>query len=192
MTKIETRTTAQNEIELSSTAESFERPGTCRDSDTALAPVLDRLEGQGAIVFHDVPGEGFDLDHVVIHPTGVYVLDTVTTSAPGRSAVNFDGSALRLNGGEPGDSLITRARAASAWLQELLESATGRPVLVRPTLVFPGGFVESEQALDADMLVVNPGALPGFVANARPVLSRQDVMLVAYHLSRFIGARAIG
>ena len=42
------------------------------------------------------------------------------------------------------------------------------------------------------MLVVNPGALPGFVANATPVLSRQDVMLVAYHLSRYIGVQAPG
>lgn len=188
MTDFETHRIAHNEVALGNAAESIGRPEPCNDSNIALGPVLDRLEAQGAIVIHGIPGEGFRLEHVAIHPTGVYVLEDGNTAGT-QGVVNFDGTTLSLNGAERSDALITRARAAGTWLQQLLQASTGRPVLVRPTLVFPGGLVESEQPLDADMLVVSPGALPGFVANARPVLSREDVMLVAYHLSRYVSTR---
>jgi hypothetical protein len=190
VTEFETSKAQLNDSMLDSPDQGFEGIGQDRDREAAFGPVLEQLEEQGAIVFQDVPGRGFDLDHVAIHPTGIYVFDTSTWSTPGRdhAVVNFDGSSIRLNGDECTDKPIIKARAASAWLQGMLQSATGRRVMVRPTLVFPGRFVESAQALDAELWVLSPGAVAKAVANASPVLSRQDVMLAAYHLSRYIEA----
>ena len=178
-----------NDSLLDSPEHAFDGGREERYDASGFGPIIEEMEDQGAIVFHDVPGDGFSLDHVAIHPTGIYVLETSHWIAPGRdrSVVSFDGASISLNGEAHSDEPITRARATGAWLRDMLQSATGRPVVVRPTLVFPGWFVESEQPLDADMLVLSPGALPRFLANARPVLSGQDVMLVAYHLSRYIG-----
>ena len=153
MTEFETRRLSQNDDLPGSPEESFDRDEPHRYSHTVLGPMLEQLEEQGAIVFDDVPGKDFQLEHVAIHPTGVYVLENVATAGQDHTVVNFDGTSMRLNN-EPADEPIARAKAASAWLRELLQSATGRTVLVRPTLVFPGWFVESEQPLDADMLVL--------------------------------------
>jgi nuclease-like protein len=43
-----------------------------RDGERSVGQLLEQLRENGAQVFHDVPGEGFNLDHVVISTHGIY------------------------------------------------------------------------------------------------------------------------
>mgnify|MGYP000447730379 CR=1 FL=1 len=55
----------------------------------ALAP----LTVDGCRIFHDVPAAAFNLDHVIVGPTGVFALETKTRRAgPAHTA---DGSGSR-------------------------------------------------------------------------------------------------
>ena len=49
-----------------------------------------------AAVLHDFPGEGFNLDDVVVHPSGVYYVETKTLSKPlkGQAKLFFDGDSV--------------------------------------------------------------------------------------------------
>jgi hypothetical protein len=53
-----------------------------RDGERIVAEQLECMREQGAQVFHDVPGEGFNLDHVVISTHGIYAVETKTRSKP--------------------------------------------------------------------------------------------------------------
>src|SRR5690606_15806737 len=53
-----------------------------RDGEKAVGQYLERLRVDGAHVFHDVPGQKFNLDHVVIAKSGIYVVETKTYSKP--------------------------------------------------------------------------------------------------------------
>jgi hypothetical protein len=61
---------------------------------------LNQLMLDGYRVFHDVPFEGFDIDHVVVGPPGVYAIETKARRKPkgerGKKEyhVRFDGTAL--------------------------------------------------------------------------------------------------
>jgi hypothetical protein len=58
---------------------------------------LEGLREGGASVFHDVPGEGFNLDHAVIARSGILVIDTKTCSKPDMVAkITFDGQIILL------------------------------------------------------------------------------------------------
>jgi hypothetical protein len=46
--------------------------------EKAVGQFLELLRENGAKVFHDVQGEKFNLDHVIIHPSGIYVVETKT------------------------------------------------------------------------------------------------------------------
>jgi hypothetical protein len=50
--------------------------GQGRDGEIAVGQFLERLREDGARVFHDVPGSGFKVDHVVIAEQGIFVLET--------------------------------------------------------------------------------------------------------------------
>lgn len=55
------------------------------DAEAATGEELNQLARRGFWVFHDVPGERFNIDHVVVGPTGVFAVETKGRSKPIKS-----------------------------------------------------------------------------------------------------------
>jgi Nuclease-related domain len=117
------------------------------DAELAVGQELNHLMAQGCRVFHDFPAENFNIDHVVIAPSGVYAVETKGRSKPDRkrgqadSRVVFNGKALQFPDKVETDPLDQAKRQAD-WLSKWLTSAVGTSVKVRGILIFPGWFVE--------------------------------------------------
>jgi Nuclease-related domain len=115
-----------------------------RDGEKAVGQFLEVLRERGCRVFHDLIGDGFNVDHVIIGRTGVYTVETKTISKPsGDAKVVFDGDRLLVNGRSLGRDPVVRSRAQANWLRDLLTETTGRTYKVKPVIVFPGWYVES-------------------------------------------------
>ncbi len=149
---------------------------------------LERLRERGYRVFHDVLGDGFNLDHAIIGPAGVFTLETKTWSKPerGEPRIEFDGEALRVLGGQPDRSPIIQARAPAGWLRLLLEESTGRKFKVHPVVLVPGWFIDSSAQRDWSTWVLEPKGLPKWLKDDPAKLLPEDVQLAAYHLSRYV------
>ncbi len=156
--------------------------------ERAVGQFLDRLRSQGYDVFHDVPANGFNVDHVVVGPAGVFSIETKTWKKPnrGKAEVSFDGDLL-LRNGMPGDrDPITQARAQASWLANEIEAGTGRRVRVRPVVLIPGWWIESGERAHKEVWVLEPKAFPKFLEGQPQRLDSGDVHLVGYHLSRYV------
>ena len=154
-----------------------------------VGQLLEQVRESGGEVFHDVPGKGFNLDHVIVHTSGIYVIETKTYSKPdkGETIIDYDGKMLRFTGGKTRDAPLTQVRAARDWIQELIKESTGSKFFVQAVLVFPGWFIRnSPPRLRSDIWVLNPKALPSFIDNEKSRLSEEEVHMVAFHLSRYI------
>jgi hypothetical protein len=161
-----------------------------RDGERAVGEFLDRLRADGYQVFHDIVGDGFNVDHVLIGPAGVFTVETKTYSKPakGPAEITFDGERIAIGNWEPDRNPVIQARAQSGWLKGLLKESTGKDFSVTPIIVFPGWFIKSDGRPARPIWVLNPKALPEYLKHQNPVLSESDVSLAAYHLSRFIRA----
>ncbi len=160
-----------------------------RDGEKAVGQYLENLREKGAKVFHDIPGNNFNLDHVVICKSGLYVIETKTYSKPdkGETKILFNGETLSFNGKDVTNKPIIQVKAASNWLKELVEQSTGHKYLIKPVIVFPGWFIETTyEAKASDVWVLNPKGLPTFISNSKEQLSDEQVKLVAFNLSRYI------
>ena len=160
-----------------------------RDGEKAVGQFLERLREAGAQVFHDIPGDGFNLDHVVVHESGLYVVETKTLSKPirGEAKLLYDGSHISKNGMRPDRNPITQVRAACKWLSDLVHESTGRAFPVRAVVVYPGWYIEaSAEAKNSDVWVLNPKALPSFISHSAAQISPEEINLCSYHLSRYI------
>jgi hypothetical protein len=160
------------------------------DGEKIVGQFLERLRESGYQIFHDVIGEGFNLDHVVIGPTGIFTIETKTRSKPvGRqSKIVFDGEKILVDGFEPDRDPVIQAKAQASWLRELLLESTGRKFAVRPVVVFPYWFIEQIRGSTRDIWVLEPKALPAFLANEPSVLVAEDITLASYHLSCYVRA----
>lgn len=158
------------------------------DGEKAVGQFLERLREDGFQVFHDVVGSGFNIDHVLIGPAGVFTIETKTWSKPisGDARISFDGETIKVGAFEPDRNPVVQAVAQSGWLRTLLLESTGRKFEVRPVIVFPGWFVQNDTDTLRKLWVLEPKALPTFLVNEPTRLNAQDVKLASFHLSRFI------
>ena len=161
-----------------------------RDGERAVGQFLERLREDGGQVFHDIPGEGFNLDHVVISTRGIYAIETKTLSKPWPDAkVVVEGDALKVAGHVPDRNPIVQITAAAKWLEKKLRESTGKRFFARGVVVFPGWFVE-QRGPTGDVWVLEPKALPAFIGNAPEMIAPSDVALAAFHLSRYVRSEA--
>ena len=158
------------------------------EGERAVGQFLERLRGQGFQVFHDVVGTGFNVDHVLVGPAGVFTIETKTWSKPitGKSQLTFDGETIQVGSFVPNRDPVVQSKAQASWLKALLLESTGKSMDVRPVIVFPGWFVTNSTKTLKDIWVLEPKALPHFLDNEPNRLSREDVKLASYHLSRLI------
>lgn len=161
------------------------------EGEKAVGQQLEHLRSQGYAVFHDLVGEGFNVDHVIIGPGGVFTIETKTWRKPakGQSEIDFDGERLLAAGREPDRSPVVQAKAQANWLRQILAESTGKPYSVWPVVLFPGWFVKNSRESLKDIWVLEPKALPKFLANEKVELAPEDVSLAAFHLSQFIRAQ---
>lgn len=117
------------------------------EGEVAVAQELNQLMRDGAYVFHDIPADGFNIDHVIVWPKGVYAVETKGRMKPRRNRgkedakVVFDGQRLQFPGWSeiaPFDQTVRQAK----WLAQWISSAVGERVEVKPVLALPGWYVE--------------------------------------------------
>jgi hypothetical protein len=144
----------------------------------------------GYQVFHDLPAEGFNIDHVVVGPAGVFAVETKgrskTFSDDGKNKkqfrVEYRGGVLHFPNGPDKEAAPQAARQAK-WLSKWLNSATGQPVRAWPVVVLPGWFVDKKDS--PEVPVIASGYIQGFFSGQRDhALSQQRIAQIAHQLDQ--------
>ncbi|MBN8736165.1 MAG: NERD domain-containing protein [Xanthomonadales bacterium] len=130
-----------------------------RAAERATAQALASLVSKGCAVYHDIPADKFNLDHVVVGPGAVFMIETKSRRKPatrGKAsvAVKFNGEALEFPGWRE-TKMLEQARAQTRWLSDLLYRKTGERVPVEPVLALPGWYVTCSVP-SPNVHVINP------------------------------------
>jgi hypothetical protein len=151
-----------------------------------VAEELNQLMADGFRIFHDVPFDKYNMDHVLVGPNGVFVVETKTKrkrTAQGddKYKVLFDGTRLNFADGRWDTKALDQARLNAKTLSRWLGSATGVPIAVDAILTIPGWWVERKSR--GDVYVVNPKEIRGLVLslNANP-LDNEKIQRASHQL----------
>jgi len=134
-----------------------------------VAEELNELMSDGFRVFHDVPFDKYNIDHVLVGPTGAFIVETKTkrkriAHGEEKYKVLFDGARLNFPGGNWDTEALGQARLNAKTLSQWLSSATADQITVHPILTIPGWFVE--RSARSDVYVTNPKQVRSFVLNS--------------------------
>ena len=155
-----------------------------------VAEYLQPLFAEGYRIFHDVPAEGrqrnFNLDHVVVGPTGIVIVETKTCrKKKGREGseehvVIYDGKSLIWPWGEYSYG-INQAQAQMDWLREWIDKRIGMRVQTKAILAIPGWYVK-ERAIGA-VRVTNQKLLANIITQWKPQpLTFEQIDLISRQL----------
>jgi hypothetical protein len=129
------------------------------EGEIAVGQELNQLMRDGYYVYHDFPGDKFNIDHIVVGASGVFAVETKARSKPtskdrkADAKVKYDGRCLQFPNGMDVQS-IEQAKRQAEWLSKWLRSAVGEAVKVRPVVALPGWFVE--RVASGGIRVINP------------------------------------
>lgn len=145
-----------------------------RKAELYTAQELNRLIGEGCTVLHDVPGEGFNLDHVVIGPDAVYVVETKAVRKPRKDRhrdghkVTYDGSKLHFPGYSTSKP-VEQAKRQADWLRRYLKETISLDIRVKATLALPGWWIDAPKEKLAVRAFNPAGKGAQFMAQAESV-----------------------
>lgn len=157
------------------------------DGEMATAEDLTHLLKNGFHIFHDLENEHFNIDHVVIGPTGVFAVETKARSKKTKSGekgalVKQMGDVLEFPGFED-DRSIKQAREQGKWLSEFLSKSVGKKITVTPVLAIPGWYVERGPH-DGSVLVYSPNNGSKLFTNRPAALDEQTIKQAAYQVEQ--------
>ena len=124
------------------------RFGLRGEQAVAEALASPKVTKAGYVAFHDIPGSGkWNIDHVVVGPGGVYVIETKARSRR-RSTnhlkdheVEFDGDVLQFPWIQD-RTAAPQAQDNANWIRKFLNGALPKDATVQPLILVPGWFVK--------------------------------------------------
>jgi hypothetical protein len=160
-----------------------------RDGEWATAQLLEPIIAGGGRVLHDIQAPGFNIDHVVVAPGGVFAIETkhrlkpTAGRAQNNAKVSFDGKALRFP--DWTDTKTAEQAAAQArWLSERLTKSTGLAVQARPVIALPGWYVTVTQP--SPIWAMNPRNCAFMLkpGRDRAALDKSDIQRIAFQVEQ--------
>jgi hypothetical protein len=160
-----------------------------RDGEKAVGEFLDLFRNEGYRVLHDLVVGDFNIDHILIGKNGIYTIETKTISkfTRGIQKIYYDGNEISVNGVKPDRNPIIQAKAQANWVKEFIQEFYHKDIQIQPVIVFPGWYIEG--TTKADVWVLEPKALRGFLSRGRQILDEKDIPMIASNLTRYLRTR---
>jgi hypothetical protein len=157
--------------------------------ELATAQLLEPVLANGGRLLHDIQAPGFNIDHVVVSPGGVFAVETkhrlkpTQGNAKDQARVTFDGKVLHFPDWKE-TKPIEQARAQARWLSERLTKSTGLSVQARPVVALPGWFVDCRAP--SDVAVTNPKSWQFLLRPRRnePGLESDAIQRIAFQVEQ--------
>ena len=150
---------------------------------------LEKLRRYDCHVFHDIDCCNFNIDHVVVGPQGIFVIETKTFSKPehGCPTIEFDGEEILVDTRKPERNPVEQVRALKDWFEQFLFDTTGHRYPVSGIVVVPGWYVIKKASGKNNVVrVFNHKSFLTFVKKQPVVLQNEDISLVSSRIADYI------
>jgi len=150
--------------------------------ELTVAERLEQLRTIGYRPIHDIVGKGFNIDHVLVGPAGVFAIETKFRSGSGEISFR-DGQGLFIGEREEGDCL-RQARGNAYNVRRMIWEHCGFFQWVTPLVVFVGKWRVRNDWTDTNARVLTLDRLVPYLSSQQPLLIRREIDLIASHLER--------
>ncbi len=157
--------------------------------EMAVSQELNLLMLDGYHVYHDFPADRFNIDHILVGPSGVFAVETKarskgsSLSRKAEATVIYDGERLRFPSWVTTEP-IDQAKAQAEWLSKWLSGAVGDPVKVSPMVTIPGWFIERKSPNGVPVLNPKKGVKAYLDAKKETALSESMIKRICHQLEQ--------
>jgi hypothetical protein len=150
-----------------------------------VAEILDDLRSSGYRAFHDLVGDGYNIDHVVVGPAGVFAIETKFRSGYGE--IEFrNGEGLFVGRFPDEKDCLKQARSNAAEVNRIIKENCRIDEWVWPVVVFVGDWRVKDDWRTTDARVFTTDKVVSHIVSQQPRLTQSEIKLIATHLERSV------
>jgi nuclease-like protein len=163
----------------------FRRLNRGERGELQVAEILDELRSYGYRAFHDLTGDGFNVDHVVVGPAGVFAIETKFRSGYGEIAFR-NGEGLFFGGYPEEKDSLKQARGNALEVNRIIKENCRIDQWVKPLVVYVGDWKIKNKWRDTDACVLSADQIADYFDRQQPQLMRREIDLICSHLERSV------
>ena len=153
--------------------------------DREVGHILDRVRAKGFITYDRLPETEFQVDHIVVGPSGIYVIETKERTVFGSRTIDYVNDNQLILGGKITDSQpLKKTRGAADAIRRQLQEHLHQQFAVKPLVVFSGEWRVNRYANDVDVAVVTANQLESYLDREQPELTSKEITQICSHFER--------
>jgi hypothetical protein len=161
-----------------------------RQGERSVGQALQTIDLPGARVFHDIPADGFNLDHVVVCDRGIFVVETKTWSKGRGETLQVKDGRILMRGRPARGNAVGQAAGNARWLGKMLEEQCGERFECQAVVALPGWFVEPmDEVTKRQAWVLETKALIKWMYKERVKLTGEQVRKVERVIAGYVRGR---
>lgn len=153
--------------------------------DGRVGEILNRVRAKGFVTYDRLSETESNVDHVVVGPTGIYVIETKERTVFGSRTIDYlDENQLVLGGKITDSQPLKKTRGAADAIRRQLQEHLHQQFPVKPLVVFLGEWHVNRHASDVDVAVITADQLENYFDRAQPELTSKEIAQICAHLEQ--------
>lgn len=158
------------------------------EGELIVAEKLNDLRQLGYKVYNDIVAEGFNIDHVLIGPAGIFTVETKTYRKDNSKdcQIYYNGQIIKIDNFDISKMKdpIKQAKGEKYWLERRLNKYFNN-LHIRPVVVFPGWYINSSIS-NAEVMVCNENSLLSIIKKEKQILNSDQINKISIYLEDYL------
>ena len=159
------------------------------EGERLVGETLNRLSNESTFVFHDIPGNRFNVDHIIVSTRGIFVIETKHFNREICSKFFYDGLMIYrvMKDGRkfPCPKLLPQIDGEARFIEQEIEHRTDMKLPVIKVAILIGSYIDGTENFK-DYWLLNESSFVTAFCQQKECLDDSVVKLVATHIRTMV------
>ena len=155
------------------------------EGERLVGEMLNKMSNDSVRVFHDVCGDCFNVDHLIISTHGIFTIETKHYDRKKGYKFLYQDGMLLFNGRQC-KTILNQMDGEACFISEKLESLCGRVYPIQKVAVIIGAYIENPTRDFSKYWILNESGFPKFFEKTKESLSIDEVRSIANQVTEWL------
>ena len=155
------------------------------EGERLVGEMLNMMSNDSVRVFHDVCGDCFNVDHLIISTRGIFTIETKHYDRKKGYKFLYQDGKLLFNGRQC-KTILNQMDGEASFISEKLESLCGRVYPIQKVAVIIGAYIENPTRDFSKYWILNESGFPKFFEKTKESLSIDEVRSIANQVTEWL------